>query len=156
MQFFVRTLVCTLAGVTLLAAPASAQTSDEVELTRTLIEAERKAIVATNMKMTELESEAFWPVFNDYQRDLREISDRKIGLIKLLAQDYETLTDEQAKGLIEGYLEIQGDQVKLRRDYLKKFRKALPDRQVTRFYQIENKLQAIIDYDLARSIPLVR
>jgi phosphoglycolate phosphatase-like HAD superfamily hydrolase len=133
-----------------------AQTSDEIELTRTVVETQRKAIVAANMKMTETESQAFWPVYNEYQQELRTISDRKIALIKLFAQDYEILTDDQAKAILEEYLDIQSDHLKLRKAHLNKFQKVLPPKLVTRFYQIENKLQAIIDYDLAGSIPLVR
>ena len=145
-----------LATVLLVAPVSFAQTSDQVELTRTVIEAERKAIVASNMNLPEAESANFWPVYNDYERDLRATSDRLLNIIKLFSQDYQILTDAQAEAIVEEYLDLRRDRLKLRASYLKKFRRVLDHKEVMRFYQIENKLQAISDYDLAQAIPLAR
>ena len=137
-------------------AVSPAQTEDEIELTRTVVEAERKVIVAANMGMTEAESKAFWPVFNDYQGDMRKISDRRIALIKAYAESYQTFTDEQAAKILEEYLDIEDAYLKLRKSYVKKVGKVLSPKLVTRFFQIENKLQAVVDFDLARNIPLAK
>jgi hypothetical protein len=66
------------------------------------------------------------------------------------------MTNESSKKLVDDYLSVEGDRMKIRQSYLPKFRKVLPDIKVARFYQLENKIQAVINYDLAAGIPMVQ
>jgi hypothetical protein len=145
-------------GILMVLVPAAvfAQQASEIELTRSVIQTKKKIIVATNMPLTEQESEAFWPVYNDYQQALRKVNDRSVKLIEGYARDYLTLTDEKAKEMLNEFLDIESEKVKLKKSYVKKFRKVLPDKKVTRYFQVENKLEAIINFELADTIPLVR
>ena len=108
------------------------------------------------MPLTAPESEAFWPRYNDYQQALRKVNDRKVKLIQGYARDYPALTDEKAEEMLNEFLDIETEEVKLKKSYVKKFRKVLPAKKVTRYFQVENKLDAIINFELADSIPLVR
>jgi hypothetical protein len=143
--------------VGMLWATAHAQTeTDSVELQRSMIETERKMIVAKNLDLSDEEGEAFWKVYNDFQRDLREVGDKRIKLLKEFRANFEGLTDEKARELLDGWFEFREERVSVSKAYVKKFLKVLPARKVARYYQIENKLQTLIEFDVARSIPLVR
>ena len=150
--------VAILAFATLaLASTSLAQTvQDDVELIRSVVQTERKAVVAKNMELTEAESEAFWPVYNEYEQAMRKVNDKRIELIRKLAAEYQTLTDEQAEALLQQSFDFQNERVKVRRNFRKKFGKVLAGKRVARFYQIDSKIDAIIDFDIARTIPLVR
>jgi hypothetical protein len=138
------------------ATPCFAQSAtDELELVRVIIEAERKAVVATNMNLSDAESEAFWPVYNEFETAVRSVNDRRVKIITELAQKFETLTDEQATDLLEQSFKFQQERVKVRKSYMKKFGKVLSGKQLARFYQIDGKIDTMIDFDLARAIPLV-
>ena len=138
-------------GVTLLA-----QTTDEIELTRSVIQTEKKAIVAANMQFTEEESRAFWPVYNEYQNDLRKVNDKFVKLIEDYAESYLTLTNDEADDLLKESLDIEKERHELKESYMKKFKKELSSKLVARYYQVENKLETIINYEIAATIPLAR
>ena len=107
-----------------LAVAAQAQTKDdEIELTRSVIQAERKAIISVNMEFTDEESEAFWPVYNEYWTKMEKVNDRWLKMIKDYAKNYEALSGEKATELLNEYLDIESDALKLRKSYVKKFGK---------------------------------
>jgi hypothetical protein len=133
-----------------------AQEADEIELSREVLQTQRKAIVAKNVEMTEEESQAFWPVYNDYRTDVREVNDRKVKLITDYADNYETLSDEKAEEMLCEFLKIQKAEVKVKKRHVRKFKKVLPYKKVMRFYQVENKLDAIINIQLAQQVPLAK
>ncbi len=108
------------------------------------------------MKLTESEAEAFWPVYNSYQKTLRNLFDRLIELIENYAKNYATISNEDAKGLLDSYLAIEREHLKLMDSYLPKFRKALPQKKVFLYYQLENKIEAGMNVLLANQIPLIK
>lgn len=145
-----------LAGL-LLVAPALAQTTtDELEAARSQIHADRKAIVAKLMDMTETESTAFWPIYNTYREDVRKTDDKLVQLIKDYGAQESTLTDVQAQKMLDQYNGLRAEKIGVQKTYVKKFGKALPAKKLIRYYQIENKMDAIIQYDLAANIPLAK
>jgi hypothetical protein len=142
--------------VMLLGSNAVAQSTDDIEVIKGIVQAERKMVVAKNMNLTEAEAEGFWGVYNDYQNDLRKVYDRRSQALQELAEHFEHLTDEKAQALLKQYLDFQEQRVKMRKSYLKKFGKVIPPKKVVRYYQIENKIDTIIDFGLSRGVPLVR
>ena len=84
------------------------------------------------------------------------LQSRSIKLIKDFAGVYEKMTDADAKKLLEEYLTIDDLRMKVRQAYLPKFRKVLPEKKVARYYQIENKILALLNYEIAKEIPLVK
>ena len=144
-----------LAGL-LAAAPALAQTAtDELEAARTQIQADRKAIVAKLLDLNEAQSTAFWPVYNEYREGVRKVDDKVLTLIKdYAAQD--SVTTAEAQDTLDKWMAARAERMNLQKMYVKKFGKVLPANKLVRYYQIENKMDAIIQYDLAANIPLVR
>ena len=130
--------------------------ADTNQLVREKIQADKKLFVAESMQLTESEAKAFWPVYEAYQKDQMKLIDRAQGLINDYAKNYQTMTDATAKKLTDTMIAIENDRLKLRKDYLPKFRKVLSDKKVARYYQLENKIHAVVSYDMARVIPLVK
>lgn len=132
--------------------------ADNMKILRDKIKADKKLVVAANMELTESEATGFWPVYEAYQKDLSAINKRIVKLIEAYATDYDakTLTDEKAKILIDELVAIEKAEGGLQASYVPKLSKVLPAKKVARYFQIENKIRAVVKYELADSIPLVR
>jgi len=150
-------MVAALVG---LAIPAAAQdkAADNMQILRDKIKADKKLVVAANMELTEKEAKAFWPVYDQYQKDLAAINQRTVKLIESYAADYRTntLSDEKAKKLVDELVAIEQAEAGLKASYVPKLGKVLPMKKVARYLQVENKVRAMVKYELAGNIPLVR
>jgi hypothetical protein len=155
-----RAIMITVLGfiLSLGAMPASSQEkpSDNMQIVIEKIHADKKLLVAENMQLTEAEAKAFWPVYKQYQDELFLLRTRTAKLIKDYANVYEAMNNSTAKKLLNEYVTIEALGPKLRQAYLPKFRKVLPEVKVARYYQIENKIQAALFYELAANIPLMK
>jgi hypothetical protein len=142
----------------LIAFPAFAQevTKNTMDSVRDALKAQKRAFIAVNMQLTDAEDAKFWPVYDSYQKDM-ETMNQKIGdLILDYAKNYETLTDPKADELVKKNLSLENEILQLKKSYLPKFGAVLPAKKVARYYQLENKIQAVGRYDLAEKIPLVK
>ena len=146
-------IVAGAALITLWASLVFAQS--DVDLTRAAIEDKRRALIANNMELDEAQSQAFWPVYNVYQSEMRKVDDQRIQLMQDYAQNLETLSDDKAVELLDQFFAYEERRHQVRKSHVPKFREVLSGKQVARFYQIENKLDAVIENDLARAVPLV-
>jgi len=135
---------------------AQEKPADNMQLVREKIQTDKKLFIAQNMNLTESEAKVFWPVYENYQKDLEKLVDKTVKLIENYSANYQTMTEEAAKELINGYLAIEGERVALMKSFLSKFRKVLPEKKVARYYQLENKIDAVVNYGLAKQIPLVK
>jgi len=153
--FIAMVLVMALIGF---AGSAAAQDkpADNMDLVKEKIRTDKKLFIATNMQLTESEAKDFWPVYDAYQAELGKLGDREIKLIDKFAANFETMSDDVAKNLLDDSLSIDSDHLKLRQSYASKFRGVLPDKKVARYYQLESKIDAVLEYELARRIPLVQ
>jgi hypothetical protein len=145
-----------LAVLAVVPALSQDKPADNMQLVREKIKADKKLLVADNMKLTETEAKSFWPVYDAYQKDLGALATRTVKLIQDYAGSYATMTNEIARKLVDESMAIESDRNKLRQTYLPKFRQTLPEIKVARYYQIENKIQAAVNYDLAAGIPLAQ
>jgi hypothetical protein len=118
--------------------------------------ADKKALTAENLKLTETEDKAFWPLYESFQIDIAKINERRFNLVKGYAKDYRerSLTDQKAKQIISDYLAIEEDLLKLTKSYLGKLNGVIPDKKLMTYWQMENKIQSIIRFDCAINIPL--
>jgi uncharacterized membrane-anchored protein YhcB (DUF1043 family) len=148
------TQVCVLC---LFIVPGFAQEkpADTNRLVLEKIRADKKLFVAEIMQFTEAEAKAFWPVYESYQKDLAKLFERSAKLIDDYGKSYKSMTDGMAKRLLDELLSIESDRIQLKKDYLPKFRQALSEKMVARYYQLENKTYAVVNYELAGLIPLV-
>jgi hypothetical protein len=150
-------MVAALVGLGAIAA-AQDKPADNMQILRDKIKADKKLLVAKNMDLTESEAKAFWPVYDQYQKDLTAINQRIGKLIESYAADYQAnrMTDEKAKKLIREYVAIEKAEAALKESYVPKLSKVLPPKKVARYLQIENKIRAALKYELAGEIPFVQ
>ena len=132
--------------------------ADNMQILRDKIRADKKLVVAANMQLTESEAKGFWPIYDDYQKDLQKLNQRLANLLDSYADDYrnKSLTDEKAKKLINDAVAIDQAEANLKRSFAPKLNKVLPMIKVVRYLQIENKIRAVVKYDIASGVPLVR
>lgn len=130
--------------------------TDDMEALRSAIQMERKALVAQNMGLTEEEGKVFWPLYEGYQKELAKLNKRRLDFIESFAKDYERMKDEKANDLMNEWVDMQRDAIEVKSSYMGKFRRVLPMKKVARYFQVENKLEAFVDYELARRIPLLK
>jgi len=131
--------------------------ADNMQIMKEKLKADKKLFVAANMELTESEAKAFWPVYEDYQKDLAVVNQRTIKLLDSYADDYlaNTLTDEKAKVLVDELVAVEKAECDLLVNYVPKLGKVLPPKKVARFLQIEHKIRAAAKYELAGKVPLV-
>jgi polyhydroxyalkanoate synthesis regulator phasin len=147
-----------LAVALVAAAPgvlAQVSETDQLQQLRAEIQADRQAVLAANLKLTDAEGAAFWPLYREYRAEMGKVGDRLQKLIQDYAKIYDTATAEQAKPMVDEMLSIQQAELKIKEAYLPKFRKVIPELKVARFLQIENKIDALIKLELAADIPLI-
>jgi hypothetical protein len=154
------TLMVLACGLTAATAPCEAQATqanvrDEIELTRAEVQSRRQEIVKELMDLTPQESEAFWPVYRDYQRDAAHLGDQRVALIETYFANADNLTDEQAKNLLDDSFKLRKNQLDLQKKFVGRYTKVLPVVKVARLYQIESALDAIISANLQASMPMI-
>jgi hypothetical protein len=132
--------------------------ADNMQILLEKVKADKKLLVAANMELTESEAKGFWPVYEEYQKELTAIYQRIGKLIESYAAEYraKTLTDEKAKTLVDEMVAIDQADGGLQASYVPKLSKVLPPKQVARYLQIENKIRAAVKYELAKGVPLVQ
>jgi hypothetical protein len=138
--------------------PAIAQDkpADTMKIVLEKVRADKKLFVAANMELNETEAKAFWPIYEKYQDELFLLRSRTAKLISDYAKAFKDMSDKKAKALLDEFMTIESLGLKLRKTYLPKFRQALSEKKAARYYQIENKIQAALYYELAKEIPLVQ
>ena len=151
---FIRIAALLLA--TALAAPAMAQNTN-AEILLEKVKADKKLLIAKNMNLSEAEANAFWPIYEAYQRDLDQINVRLGRAITAYAEAYKKgpLPNDVAMQLLDEALSIEEAEIQLKRNYVPKLNTALPGAKTARYLQIENKIRALVRMELADNIPLV-
>jgi hypothetical protein len=138
---------------------AQEATQMNMEILKEKVKADKKLVVAANMNLTDAEAKSFWPLYDGYQKELEQINHRLGATVKAYADAYNAgkgeISDDQAKKLLAEALAVEESEVKLRQSYAAKLGKALPATKVARYLQIENKIRAIVKFELAAQIPLV-
>ena len=132
--------------------------ASNLEIIHEKLKADKKLIVAKYMELTESEAKKFWPVYDEYQRDLQTSNDRIRKLLESYAADYKSnsLTDEKAKKLLDEWIAIEQDEGNRRSAFAPKVLQALPPKKAARYLQIENEYRILLRYDLAASVPLIQ
>ena len=155
LALFTLAIVFTVPG-SVFAQEKSAEDTN-MEILREKLKADKKLVVASNMTLTDVEAKGFWPVYEEYQKELQALNDRLKKTIESYAEAYNanTLTDEVAKKLIDEAIATDEAEAQMRKTYATKLATVLPGKKVARYLQIENKVRALLRYELAAGIPLV-
>ncbi len=136
-------------------------TADEMDAealveARELLKSGREELVREELQLTESEAAAFWPVYEQYRDDIERVRDRQAAVVSTYMEAYwaAELDDDLAEHVLDEHFAVKTQLLKVEKKYLRRFRKVLPAAKVTRFFQLDNKLDAEIDVALAKLIPL--
>jgi hypothetical protein len=124
-----------------------------IESLRADMHADKVAIITKAMNFNDKDAAVFWPIYKKYSYDLSKLDDQRVQLIKEYSQEFNTLTDAQAKNMAERLFKYQSARIDLKKKYFKEFNRALPAITVVRFFQLENRLDLLVDLALASELP---
>ena len=126
-----------------------------IELLKSDIKTNKKAIITEVMVFTEKESEAFWPIYNEYEYELSKLADMRISNIKDFSSNYDSLTDVKANDLLMNSFSFLEDRLNLNKKYYKKFAEALTPTVAAKYMQLEHQIQLVLDINIAANLPLM-
>ena len=129
-------------------------TDEDITLLRKDLRAMKMQVIGQNMSMSDAEAQKFWPVYNHYVRDLSEVNNQKYALLKEYAETWATMSDEDAMIYVRHWLEADGEAQALRLKYVPVVSQVLPGKKAATFFQLDRRLNMIIDLQLFSQIPL--
>ena len=132
--------------------------ASDLNYERVAMEAKKKVHIAKHMQLSGQQDRDFWAVYSNYERDMDDIYRRKFDLVVKFrrANDANQMTDNLAAKMLDDFFSIENDKLRIKQSYISEFRKVLPNKKVTLFYQIDNKLDAIVNHEIAIKIKLLQ
>ena len=129
-------------------------TDEDIALLRQDLRAKKMQVIGENMSLSDPEAEKFWPIYNHYVKDLIVVNDQKYALLKQYAEMWATMTDEEALIYVRHWLEVDGQAQALRLKYVPVVSQVLPGKKAATFFQLDRRLNMIVDLQLFSQIPL--
>lgn len=145
-----------IAGVGAASAQGTVNMTDQDQLLISQIQTDKRAVVLKSMNLSDAQVASFTPIYDQYQAEMKKLLQRNSDLVNKYAATYETMSDADAKKLLDEAFKLRIDRTETLRKYARKMEKVLPATKVLRFVQIENKLTALLDWQAAQLIPLVK
>jgi len=127
-----------------------------IDILKKDIQAEAKMLVGENLEMTEDQAKVFWPLYDEYDAELLNLSNERLDIISSYMLDYYDLSDEKAEKLVNQAMDIDQKRLDLKRKYISKMNKVLPQKLVGKFFQIDNYLQTLLTIQRQSTIPFIK
>ena len=127
-----------------------------IDILKKDIQTEAKTLVGENLEMTEGQAEVFWPLYDEYDADLLELSNERLNVISSYMLDYYDLSDEKAETIVNQAMDIDQKRLDLKRKYIAKMNEVLPQKLVGKFFQIDNYLQTLMTIQRQSTIPFIK
>lgn len=134
-------------------AEGSGYINDYIEALRTDVQANKRNIIAWNMELTQQESAAFWPVYRKYEFEMAALNDGTVALVKEYALKGGMLSDDESGEMLGRRFDLEERRLKVKKQYVGKFREVLPAHKVVRFYQVDRAIDALVDLAVASELP---
>ena len=129
-------------------------TDEDITLLRQDLRAMKMQVIGQNMSLSDTEAQKFWPIYNHYVKDLQEVNNQKYALLKQYAEMWATMTDQDALIYVRNWLEVDGQAQALRLKYVPVVSQVLPGKKAATFFQLDRRLNMIVDLQLFSQIPL--
>lgn len=155
---YIRKLFATAAALAIVCMFGQVRSSfaqSQQQLDMQAAKAERKAIVGQNMQLSSAESKVFWPLYSQYEGAMDKVDQMHAQEIRDYAKSYRSMTNDAAKAKLDQVIAVQQARLDVQKQYIPQFRAALSQIKTTRFFQIDNKLHAMIQCQIAQLVPLV-
>jgi len=154
-----KSVVLTITFAILMVSPVCRAQSQQpsldtvIETFRADMQADRATIITQAMNFSDKDAAAFWPIYRKYEYERSMVDDRRVAVIKEYAEKYSALSDGDAKAMAERMLDCESRLTELKKTYFKKFDKALPAFMVAKFFQLEHRLDLLVDMKVESSLP---
>ena len=145
----------------LVATPLMAQTSltpqaqRDINISRKLINDKRNTVLAYNMSFTQAEKEKFWPVYREYREAMGKVGDKRLENIIDYADHIDSMTEHKARELLDRHFSVEKETIKVQQQYVRKFRRFLPETKVVRLMQLESRMDTQVEMKIAEGVPLM-
>ncbi len=147
-------VVCISLSQTVAAQDASIDS--DIEVLRANIRADKMQLVTDEMHLSDGEAKTFWPIYREYDADLTKLNDQKVDLLKEYANSYDSLTSEKVQSLARRNFELQKARVDLRERYFTRIAHGVSPQTAARFVQVEDRIDLLLNLQLAASVPMVQ
>jgi hypothetical protein len=137
-------------------SPGTISMSDQEQLLVSQIQTDKRAIVLSSLGLTDAEVAAFTPIYDKYQGEMKKVFTRSGEILNKYASNYDSMTDDAAEDILKEALEVREDRNDILKNYANRLGKKLPATKVLRWVQIENKLNTLIDWQMAQVVPLAK
>ena len=126
-----------------------------IQLLRSDLKTSKRTLIKESMQLADKQAEAFWPLYNQYDVEQSKLGDQKLALIQQYAANFLTMNDQKADELAHMAMDLEDQRLALRKKYYELMKKSLPAVIVTRFFQIENQIQLVVDLQIASNLPII-
>jgi hypothetical protein len=116
--------------------------------------ADKRTVYAATLKLSDSESRAFWPIYEEYEAKVKKLDDRFLALVNRFAAEYDTLSDTEAAEMLKEKMAIEKERMALKQSYTGKIAKAIPAKKALRYAQVETRIENMIRRDVYGLIPL--
>jgi hypothetical protein len=151
--------VMALAGQPIFAQAAQSASSagldQDIKMLRSDVQSAKKTIMAENMNLTADEATKFWPIYDQYVAEVSKIGDARMALIKDYAANYDSITNDQATLFVQRAAAIDQQFTDTRTKYVPKFNSVISAKKTALWYQLDRRLDLLINLQLAANIPVV-
>ena len=144
-----------MSGNRAVAQTSQVESDEDIKLFRKDVRSLKKQIIAANMDLTDTEAQQFWPIYDRYTSEVAAITDTKYELLQEYAQNYTTMTSDQAESYIKGRAAVEDSMMKLRLRYFPVFRRVLSGKATALFFQLDWRLGLIMELQLTSQTPLI-
>ncbi len=141
--------------VFLFGAIAYSQTTSYIEILKSDVKTQRRALITGAMGLSEEQAQKFWPIYKEYEIENDKLVDRELEILKEYADTYTGLTDEMADILLNKAMDIDQDQLNMYKKYYKKFKKELGGKIAAKFRMVDNRINLMINLQIAASVPVI-
>jgi hypothetical protein len=124
-----------------------------IAMIRAGMDADRQTIISTAMDFGDKDAAAFWPIYRKYEYERSTLDDRRVAVIKEYAEKYPNLTDADAKAMAERIFDSESAIASLKKKYFKEFNKVLPALTVAKFFQMDHRVDLVVDMKVESSLP---
>ncbi len=124
-----------------------------IEVARSQMQADKATILTATMTFSDKDGAAFWPIYRQYEHERSVLDDGRVSVIKEYTQKYPNLSDAEAKDMAERMFEYDSRLAALKKKYFKRFNKVLPALTVTKFFQLDRRIDLLIDMQVETSLP---
>lgn len=116
----------------------------------------RKTLIRNNLPLTEAEAKTFWPLYDAFEKKITSFGKRRNSILEKLGENFEFMTDDQARQTVHENLKLQSDRLKIMAQYFRELESVLPGKKLARYYQLEYHIRAIVDAKILERIPLIQ